>query len=106
MLKNRSVAMALFIAIAALSTLLVASPAPAQDLESELEAKQSKLDEVREKKGVLTTTISHYADQIDRLTGAGRGRSAVARKRFAPGSRPSRPSSTRPSPTSTSPRAT
>lgn len=69
MLKNRPVAMALSVAVAALSTLLFAGQAPGADLESKLEAKQSKLDEVREKKGVLTTTISHYADQIDRLTG-------------------------------------
>jgi murein DD-endopeptidase MepM/ murein hydrolase activator NlpD len=61
--------MALSVAVAALSTMLVAAPAPAQDLQSKLEAKQSKLDQVREKKGVLTTTISHYADRIDRLTG-------------------------------------
>jgi peptidoglycan DL-endopeptidase CwlO len=79
--------MALFAAAAALSTLLVASPAaPAKDLQSKLEAKQSKLDEVREKKGVLTTTISHYGDQIDRLTGevAGiRNREAAVRTRLA-----------------------
>jgi murein DD-endopeptidase MepM/ murein hydrolase activator NlpD len=70
MLKNRHVAMALSVAVAALWTLLASSPpAPAQDLESKLEAKQSKLDGVRERKGVLTTTISHYGDQIERLTG-------------------------------------
>jgi murein DD-endopeptidase MepM/ murein hydrolase activator NlpD len=69
LLRNRSVAVALSIAAAALCTLLLAGPAPAEDLESKLEAKQSKLDEVVEKKGVLTTTISHYGDQIDRLTG-------------------------------------
>jgi murein DD-endopeptidase MepM/ murein hydrolase activator NlpD len=86
MLKNRLVALALFVAAAALSTLLVAGPAPAQDLESKLEAKQSKLDEVREKKGVLTSTISHYGDQIDRLTDevAGiRGREEAVRTRLA-----------------------
>ncbi|HET7122238.1 MAG TPA: peptidoglycan DD-metalloendopeptidase family protein [Solirubrobacterales bacterium] len=50
--------------------LLLASPAaPAQDLQSKLEAKQSQLQEVEEKKGVLTTTISRYGDEIDRLTG-------------------------------------
>jgi murein DD-endopeptidase MepM/ murein hydrolase activator NlpD len=86
MLKNRFVAMALFVAMAALSTLLGAGPAPAQDLESKLEAKQATLDEVREKKGVLTTTISHYGDQIDRLTGevaAIRGREEAVRVRLA-----------------------
>jgi murein DD-endopeptidase MepM/ murein hydrolase activator NlpD len=86
MLKNRPVAMALVVAAAALSTLLVASPAPAADLESKLEAKQSKLDEVRQKKGVLTTTISHFGDRIDRLTGevaAIRGREEAVRTRLA-----------------------
>jgi peptidoglycan DL-endopeptidase CwlO len=86
MLKNRLVALALFLAAVALSTLLFAGPAPAQDLESKLEAKQSKLDEVREKKGVLTSTISHYKDQIDRLTGEVaeiRGREEAVRTRLA-----------------------
>jgi len=69
MLRNRFVAVALSAAIAALCSLLLAGPAPAEDLESKLEAKQAKLDEVVEKKGVLTTTISRYGDQIDRLTG-------------------------------------
>jgi murein DD-endopeptidase MepM/ murein hydrolase activator NlpD len=85
MLKNRPVAMALFVAVAALSTLLLASPAPAADLESKLEAKQSKLDEVVEKKGVLTSTISEYEDRIDRLTGevaAIRAREEVVRIRL------------------------
>jgi murein DD-endopeptidase MepM/ murein hydrolase activator NlpD len=86
MLKNRPVAMALFVAVAALSPLLLAGQAPAQDLESKLEAKQSKLEAVREKKGVLTTTISRYADRIDRLTGevaAIRGREEAVRTRLA-----------------------
>ncbi|MCW2988370.1 MAG: hypothetical protein JWM24_1308 [Solirubrobacterales bacterium] len=86
MLKNRPVAMALVVAVAALSTLLLASPAPAADLESKLQAKQSKLDEVVEKKGVLTSTISHYGAQVDRLTGAVaaiRGREEAVRTRLA-----------------------
>jgi peptidoglycan DL-endopeptidase CwlO len=86
MLGNRPVAMALSVAVAALSTMLLAAPAPAQDLQSQLEARQSKLDQVREKKGVLTTTISHYGDQIDRLTGEVadiRNREAAVRVRLA-----------------------
>jgi peptidoglycan DL-endopeptidase CwlO len=85
MLRNRPVAMALSVAVAALSTLLLASPAPAADLESKLEAKQSKLDEVVEKKGVLTSTISRYESRIDRLTGevaAIRGREEAVRTRL------------------------
>ena len=49
--------------------LLAASAAPAEDLESKLDAKEAKLSKVRERSGVLTTTISHYGDRIDRLTG-------------------------------------
>ncbi len=83
--RNRSVAVALFVALAALSTLLIAAPASAEDLESELEAKQSKLEEVGERKGVLTTTISRYGDEIDQLTGevaAIRTREAAVRVRL------------------------
>ncbi|HEX4670204.1 MAG TPA: peptidoglycan DD-metalloendopeptidase family protein [Solirubrobacterales bacterium] len=86
LLRNRFVAVAISIAAAALCMLLIAGPAPAQDLESKLEAKQAKLDQVREKKGVLTTTISRYGDQIDRLTGEVadiRGREEAVRTRLA-----------------------
>ncbi len=68
--RNRSVAVALSVALAALSMLLVAAPAPAEDLQAQLEAKQEKLEEVGERKGVLTSTISRFGDEIDRLTGA------------------------------------
>ena len=59
---------ALSLAAAALCLLLFAAVAPAADLQSELEAKQSKLDQVQEKKGVLTSTIAGYRDDIERLT--------------------------------------
>jgi len=69
MLKTRPALVALLAAAAALLVLLAASSAaPAQDLESKLEAKEAKLSKVRERRGVLTTTISHYGDRIDRLT--------------------------------------
>jgi murein DD-endopeptidase MepM/ murein hydrolase activator NlpD len=87
MVGNRSVATALSVAAAALCALLLASPAaPAKDLQSRLEAKQAKLEKVRERKDVLTTTISQYGRQIDRLTGevAGiRNREAAVRVRLA-----------------------
>src|SRR4249919_4306676 len=85
MRRNRFVAVALAVAAAALCSMLVAGPVSAADLESELEAKQSKLDEVVEKKGVLTSTISRYEDRIDRLTGevaAIRGREEAVRTRL------------------------
>jgi murein DD-endopeptidase MepM/ murein hydrolase activator NlpD len=68
MVKDRLALAALFAAVAALVVLLAASVAPAQDLESKLNAKEAKLSKVRERSGVLTTTISHYGERIDRLT--------------------------------------
>src|SRR3954451_6664629 len=66
---NRSVVPALCAAVAAFLLLLIAAPAaPADDLQSELEAKQSQLEKVEERKGVLTTTIAGYGEKIDRLT--------------------------------------
>jgi peptidoglycan DL-endopeptidase CwlO len=57
------------LAVAALGVLLLcAAAAPAQDLQSQLDAKQAKLSKVQERKGVLTTTISRYDDRIGRLT--------------------------------------
>jgi murein DD-endopeptidase MepM/ murein hydrolase activator NlpD len=86
MLKTRPALVALLAAAAALLVLLAASSAaPAQDLESKLEAKEAKLSKVRERRGVLTTTISHYGDRIDRLTaevGALHRREAAVRIRL------------------------
>ncbi|HEY5976818.1 MAG TPA: peptidoglycan DD-metalloendopeptidase family protein [Solirubrobacterales bacterium] len=58
----------LAVAAALAITLLAAPSAPAEDLQSKLEEKEAKLSDVREKEGVLTTTISRYGDRIDRLT--------------------------------------
>jgi murein DD-endopeptidase MepM/ murein hydrolase activator NlpD len=70
MLKTRLALAALLAAAAALIVLLAASSAAsAQDLESKLDAKEARLSKVRERKGVLTTTISSFGDKIDRLTG-------------------------------------
>ncbi len=85
MLRNRFVAVVASVAFAALCTLLVAGPAPAEDLQSQLEAKQQKLEEVGERKGVLTTTISRYGEEIEQLTGevaAIRTREAAVRVRL------------------------
>jgi murein DD-endopeptidase MepM/ murein hydrolase activator NlpD len=69
MLKTRLVSAALVAAVAALVVLLCSAAAPANDLESKLNAKEAKLSKVRERKGVLTTTISHYKAKIEKLTG-------------------------------------
>jgi peptidoglycan DL-endopeptidase CwlO len=68
MLANRSVATAISVAVATLLMLVAAPGASAEDLQSELEAKQSQLEKVEERKGVLTTTIAGYGEKIDRLT--------------------------------------
>jgi murein DD-endopeptidase MepM/ murein hydrolase activator NlpD len=65
--------------------LLCATAAPAQDLESKREEKEAKLSKVRQREGVLTTTISHYRSQIERLTdevAALRTREAEVRSRL------------------------
>src|SRR3954465_12260641 len=84
--RPRPAVSALLAAAAALLTLLIAAPAaPAADLQSELEAKRSQLEKVEERKGVLTTTISHFGDQIKRLTGEVadiRTREAAVRERL------------------------
>jgi murein DD-endopeptidase MepM/ murein hydrolase activator NlpD len=68
MVLNRSAVTVAFAAAAALLMLVAAPAAPADDLQSELEAKQSQLEKVEERKGVLTTTIAHYGNEIERLT--------------------------------------
>jgi len=67
--KTRLALAALLAAVAALIVLLCSAYAPAKDLESELSAKEAKLSKVRDRKGVLTSTIAHYRTKIERLTG-------------------------------------
>lgn len=84
---NRSAVPALCAAVAAFLVLLIAAPAaPAADLQSELETKQSQLEKVEERKGVLTTTIANFGDKIDRLTAEVadiRTRESAVRERLA-----------------------
>jgi murein DD-endopeptidase MepM/ murein hydrolase activator NlpD len=68
MLKSRLATVASFATVVALAALLVPAAAPAKDLQSKLEAQEATLSKVREKKGVLTSTISRYGDRIDQLT--------------------------------------
>jgi peptidoglycan DL-endopeptidase CwlO len=69
MFKTRLGTVALVAAVAALVVLLGGSgTAPAEDLSEKLSEKEAKLSEVRERKGVLTTTISRYRDEIEELT--------------------------------------
>jgi len=68
MIKNRLAPAALSAVAAALVVLVAAPGAPARDLQSKLEDKEAKLSHVREREGVLTTTISRYRHRIGRLT--------------------------------------
>jgi len=69
MRKTRPALAALLAVAAALLVLLAAGTASADELESKLDSTEAKLSEARERSGVLTTTISHYKDRIERLTG-------------------------------------
>jgi murein DD-endopeptidase MepM/ murein hydrolase activator NlpD len=85
MFQTRLAPAALLAAVAA-CFLLLAGSATAQDIYEEREEKEAKLSEVRERKGVLTTTISGYRDRIERLTrevAALRTREAAVRARLA-----------------------
>jgi murein DD-endopeptidase MepM/ murein hydrolase activator NlpD len=70
MVKSRpALAASVCAAAAAFVVLLVLSAqAPAEDLSEKLDAKEAKLSKVREREGVLTTTISRYRERIERLT--------------------------------------
>ena len=111
---HRAVATALVTVAAALAALLAAAPAsPAADLRSQLEAKESKLDQVRHRKGVLTTTIARDKARIERLTdevAAVRTRDAAVRERLAAKQAELRPgqrrAAHRPEPARPRPRAT
>ncbi len=61
--------LALLVLLCALVLGLRAARAPA-GLQSQLDAKQHKLDRVEQRKGVLTTTISRYSGRIDSLQGS------------------------------------
>jgi len=70
MSKTRLATAALPAAAAALvSLLLLSTAAPAEDLQSKVDAKEATLSKVRERKGVLTTTITRYRKRIESLTG-------------------------------------
>src|SRR5262245_31621536 len=56
-------------AIAAVVGLALAAGAPAQDLQSQLDAKRNQLDAAKQREGVLSSTIEQYSTQIDQLTG-------------------------------------
>jgi murein DD-endopeptidase MepM/ murein hydrolase activator NlpD len=73
------------VGVAVVVLLVSGAPASARDLGSKLESREAKLSHVRDRAGVLTTTISRYRDRIERLTdeiAALRGREAAVRRRL------------------------
>lgn len=68
MLKTRLAAAPLAVAAVLAAVLIFDGSAPAQDLQSKLHTQETKLSKVQARKGVLTTTISHYRSRIERLT--------------------------------------
>ncbi|HYC81546.1 MAG TPA: peptidoglycan DD-metalloendopeptidase family protein [Solirubrobacterales bacterium] len=85
MASPKTLALAL-LSLLALLLLAGAPQARAADLGEKLEATEGKLEEVQERKGVLTSTISRYGDRIDELTAsvaAIRTRQAKAHERLA-----------------------
>ncbi|MEX0973640.1 MAG: peptidoglycan DD-metalloendopeptidase family protein [Solirubrobacterales bacterium] len=87
MLKTRLAPAAAVAAVAAFVVLLLGGgAATAEDIYEKQEAKEAKLSEVRERKGVLTTTISRFRDRIERLTdevAVLRGQEAATEQRLA-----------------------
>jgi len=61
--------LALAMLLCALALGTQAGPAPAESLQEQLDRKQGQLDEVMDRKGVVTTEISHYSGRIERLEG-------------------------------------
>jgi len=67
------------------AVLAIASTAPAQDLQSELDSKESQLEEAQAKEGVLSTDIEEYSADIDQLAGEVavlRNREAIVQERL------------------------
>lgn len=78
-------AVASLAAALALVVLVFGGAAPAKTLYEQREAKEARLAKVRERKGILTTTISRYRNRIERLTGEVavlRTREAAVRERL------------------------
>lgn len=77
---ERRVKFSAVVVLAAIAAVLaIAGGAPAQDLQSRLDDKQSQLEHAKSREGVLSTTIERYGNQLDQL----RGEVATLRNREA-----------------------
>jgi murein DD-endopeptidase MepM/ murein hydrolase activator NlpD len=77
--RRRATLLTLAAAAAVFAVLSIAGAAPAQDLQSKLDQKQSQLAHAKSREGVLSTTIQRYGDRLDKL----RGEVATLRNRQA-----------------------
>jgi murein DD-endopeptidase MepM/ murein hydrolase activator NlpD len=67
--QRRRVAVGLGAAIACAIAVSPVGGAIAQDLQSQLDAKRSQLDEANQQEGVLSSEIAHYSERIDQVAG-------------------------------------
>jgi murein DD-endopeptidase MepM/ murein hydrolase activator NlpD len=68
--RSRRAGVALVLALAAAAVwFVVGATAPAQDVQSQLDAKQSELDRAESQRAVLTTEIERYSNEIAQLAG-------------------------------------
>ena len=77
--EPRMAVTAIAVLAAAVALLAVAAGAFAQDLQSQLDTKRSKLEDANAREGVLSTTIQRLGDRLDQL----RGEVATLRNREA-----------------------
>ena len=66
---SRTLVALLAAGLLAVLSLLASGGAEAQDLQSELDQTQSELEQQQDKKGVLSTELDRYNDQVDQLAG-------------------------------------
>src|SRR5690242_16302172 len=55
--------------VCVLAAIGIAVPAHAQDLQSQLDQRQSELSQQRDRKGVLSSELADFNDQVDQLAG-------------------------------------
>jgi murein DD-endopeptidase MepM/ murein hydrolase activator NlpD len=68
-LRPAAAALAIVVLGAIALVLFDVAPAGGQDLQSQIDAKQSELSNAQDQKGVLTTEIDHFSTKIEQLSG-------------------------------------
>ena len=80
---SRTLVALLAAGLLAVLSLLASGGAEAQDLQSELDQTQSELEQQQDKKGVLSTELDRYNDQVDQLAGDVQARLNREKERLA-----------------------